>query len=221
MWSRSTLFGSAIGSLSVALSLLPSVKADTFHLTGFNLGNVLAFNGSMTVPSKLTTGGTIYLWPGIQNDATVLQPVLDGRDNHWYWGNALVGNPSGPYGGGQSVVPGEKLSFFMVNKDGQGNWKIGSGNGAGNIVSYDYDINTQLQHAYFVSEIYEPAKWDFGDLVFNDCVVVAPGTDGGWCSRDTLINTASSVKVSVGDVHADVVGDTVHCHVQSLTLSPP
>lgn len=79
-----------------------------------------------------------------RGDSTVLQPVLDGRGQHWYWGNALVGNPGGPYGGGQSVSPGERLSFSKVNKDGNGNWRMSSGNGAGNLVSYDYNVAVQM-----------------------------------------------------------------------------
>ncbi|CAO1631613.1 unnamed protein product [Jaminaea pallidilutea] len=215
----------AAAALGLIASATPQARAQdsTFHQTYLIVDNILIFNGTMTVPPRVADGGTPYLWPGLQprGDSTVLQPVLDGRGQHWYWGNALVGNPGGPYGGGQSVSPGEKLSFSMVNKDGNGNWRISSGNGAGTLVNYDYDVAVQMNRALFVSEIYSDAVWNFGDLVFSDVIVTAPGTDSSWCSSDRLRAVQQSVNLSVGSVSATVQGNAVYCAVQSLTLSAP
>jgi hypothetical protein len=128
------------------LSAAPAQAGATWSIALYRANKFLSFTGNITVPPKLPSGGTPYLWPGLEpsNAATVLQPVLDGRNKHWYFGNALVGNPTGPYGGGVNAVPNDNLAFNMTNINGTGNWYISSANG-NQFASYTYNIAVQMQ----------------------------------------------------------------------------
>jgi hypothetical protein len=142
--------------LSTLAALTNTVKAqdDVFHTVSFFTDQFLSFEGTIIVPPNLPTGGTPYLWPGFQppNNQGVLQPVLDGRNEHWYFGNAYVGNPSEPYGGGVDCAPGNSMGFYMRNVDGAGNWAIGvSNNGA--TADYTYDIGLQMNQGMWLFPI--------------------------------------------------------------------
>ncbi|KAJ5034910.1 uncharacterized protein L3040_008178 [Drepanopeziza brunnea f. sp. 'multigermtubi'] len=208
-------------SIAILVSLVAAVaKADgNFHTVSFYTNQILSFSGNLTVPPRVPSGGVPYLWPGLQppNNQGVLQPVLDGRNQHWYFGNAYVGNPSEPYGGGLSCSVGQNLGFHMNNIDGGGNWTIGVANG-GEKVEYTFDIGLQMNQALFAVELYPGTNWDFGNLVFKHVVITAAGTDASWCSPTPLY---SAVTLTIKGVRSSVSGNVVTCKIASLTIAPP
>lgn len=247
---RSALAISLAVLATTLLSAVPAQAAQTWSVALYRTNKFLSFTGNITVPPKLPSGGTPYLWPGLEpsNAATVLQPVLDGRGKHWYFGNALVGNPSGPYGGGVNTAPNDNLAFNMTNINGAGNWYISSANG-NQFASYTYNIGVQMQAgeyshedrsevasklvqhpdctlfislicstALFAVELYPGTTWDFGNLVFRNVVITADGTDSRWCTSN--IQTVN-VKKTIAGVRSSVANNVVTCTIDTLTLSPP
>lgn len=68
-------------------------------------------SGDMIVPSLPPSGGTPYVWPGLQSNNGVLQAVLDGRSGTWWIGDGFYGTPSLAWGNGFNVSPGETVHF--------------------------------------------------------------------------------------------------------------
>lgn len=81
-----------IGTILAAITGNTKADSPAFHTARFFVDNIQSFRGSLIVPPGIPSGVTPYLWPGLQppNNQGVLQPVSDGRNQHWYFGNAYV-----------------------------------------------------------------------------------------------------------------------------------
>ncbi|KAF2167625.1 hypothetical protein M409DRAFT_54206 [Zasmidium cellare ATCC 36951] len=172
-----------LGSLA-----LPSVVlADgAFHTASYFVSYVTQFKGTLVVPPRVPSGGTTYVWPGLQppDNSGVLQNVLDGRNNHWYFGNTYYGTPSEPYGGGVDASVNQQLGFSMIEDPvGSGNWTINSTSASGQSVSYDFGVQKRLNQALFAVELYDN-NWDFGNVVFQNVQVVAETSETSWCTAN-------------------------------------
>lgn len=73
------------------LALPAWVIADgAFHTASYYISYITEYSGTLVVPPNVPSGGTPYVWPGLQppDNSGVLQPVLDGR-YVWHRGIAL------------------------------------------------------------------------------------------------------------------------------------
>ena len=64
-----------------SLALPALVAADgAFHAASYYVSYVTQFKGTLIVPPRVPSGGTPYVWPGLQppDNSGVLQNVLDG-----------------------------------------------------------------------------------------------------------------------------------------------
>lgn len=104
-----------------------------------------------------------------------------------------------------------------MNNIGSNNWAIGVSNG-GNRADYTYNIGLAMNQAIFAVELYPGTAWDFGNLVFENVVVTALGTDPAWC---TPYMNYADVTLTVEGVTSSVANDLVTCKIAKLTLAPP
>lgn len=144
--------------------------------------------------------------------------VVCNRNGGWYFGNAYVGGPPEPYGGGVSASVNEALGFYMTeNPTGSGNWSIGVNNSGGDRADFEFDVEQRMTDAVFAAEIYDTA-WDFGNLVFQNVEIISEGTDPSWC---TATPQYSNVTIDFEGVASSVNNGFVTCTISSVTLSPP
>lgn len=104
-----------------------------------------------------------------------------------------------------------------MNNVGGNNWAIGVSNGDAK-ADHTYDIALAMNQAIFAVELYPGTNWDFGNLVFENVVVTATGTDTTWCRADM---NYSDVTLNVEGVTSSVANNLVTCKISKLTLSPP
>jgi hypothetical protein len=72
--------------------------------------------------------------------------------------------------------------------------------------------------ALFAVELYSGTNWDFGNLVFQNVVMTAAGTDASWC---TATPNYSKVTLTISGVTSSVANNVVTCNIASLTIAPP
>ncbi|PWN35776.1 uncharacterized protein FA14DRAFT_189714 [Meira miltonrushii] len=215
----------SLASLVALASALFAMSASADHhfidFYPINSG-VKSMTGQMQVPSTDINSGIPYLWPGLlaSGNNGVLQPVLDGRDGHWIWGNNYVDSDNS-YTGANGSVPAplsSTLSYVLQNSnDGKNNWYSEVSNENGDKASYNFEIGKSMTQTVFDCELYN-VDWNFGDVVFTNTEVVAYGSDLSWCKDSPY---SSSVNYKIEGLSSSTGDGTVTCKIDKVTLSPP
>ena len=73
--------------LALGSQLVTLAAAANWYTVEWDAPTFTAMEGDLVVPNLPPSGGTPYVWPGLQSGKGVLQAVLDGRNNHWWIGD--------------------------------------------------------------------------------------------------------------------------------------
>ncbi|KAH0333546.1 hypothetical protein KCU81_g9821, partial [Aureobasidium melanogenum] len=211
--------------LLIILICVSTTLAQDWHFVAFTTPEGQEFisqSGNMIVP-PIHEAATNYLWPGLQStdNSGVYQNVLDGRSGSWWFGSGwCCSNPSLPWGGGFGAEEGDVLFFNNTRNANATEWVsvIEKNCGEASATNSFPIADKVMNDAPFAAELY--GAWDFGPLVFEDVILIATGSDTGFCT-DNPWNYNGATNVSVVGVQATVHTDTVTCSIESITLWGP
>jgi hypothetical protein len=169
---------------------------------------ITSLETTLTVPAKPPTGGTLFLWPGLEPlqgsknyspiGTGVLQPVLTwgltcaptapNNYNSWWisgqYVNTLANSPghTGCNGGqGMAVAVGDDLHILMSLK-GKVWSQVITDVANGKSVSYDIDMAGQAQNWVIYSIEGPNGKKPVSDVVFKSNVITLAAADSKFCT---------------------------------------
>ncbi|KAI4765400.1 hypothetical protein E4T52_01786 [Aureobasidium sp. EXF-3400] len=217
--------GSIMYTAFLTLLLFTYTHAQDWHFVAFTTPDGQEFisqSGNMIVPA-IHEAATNYLWPGLQttDNSGVYQNVLDGRSGGWWFGSGwCCSNPSLSWGGGFSAIEGDVLFFNNTRDLNRTEWVSVIDKNCGEAVATNsFPIaDKTMNDAPFAAELY--GTWDFGPVIFEDVVLIATGSDTGFCTEYPW-NYNGATNVSITGVQSTVQADTVVCNIESITLWGP
>lgn len=166
--------------LFVGFLFITFAGAQDWHTVEWDAPHFTAFSGDMIVPKLPPSGGTPYVWPGLQpGSAGVLQAVLDGRTGSWWIGDGYYGTPSLPWGNGFSTAPGQTVHFTFT-EEANGVWNCTLSSSTGASASTSLAINQTMNRAILAVELYT-IKYTFGPTTYNNLKLTATTAASGWC----------------------------------------
>ncbi|WWC87616.1 uncharacterized protein L201_002506 [Kwoniella dendrophila CBS 6074] len=206
---------------SLLTLLVISVVAVEWHVLEFDTAanqQFIGLSGDMVVP-PLPRAATYYLWPGLEDDTGVFQPVLDGRSGSWWIGTGwCCGDPSLAWGSGFGVEQGDTVHFNMVKNDTTNLWDTSlSVSSKGLYAQTSFPLaDKNLNRATFAIELYD-VGWDFGPLKFQNIVMTADGSNTGFCNNQPG-NLYGSTNYTISATNAITGNSFVSCNIDYLTL---
>ncbi|PVF97569.1 hypothetical protein CPB86DRAFT_419845 [Serendipita vermifera] len=198
--------------LFLAIVLFSSclVRAANWYTVEWDAPQFTAMSGDFVVPALPPSGGTPYVWPGLQSGKGVLQAVCDGRKGAWWIGDGFYGTPSLPWGNGFSVSPGQTVHFtFTLGSNN--NWTA-TLSGPGSATTTLNIPNNTMNRAILAVELTN-VPFTFGPIIYRNLKITATTAASNWCYKTVSLGYSSGQYTVSG---ASASGNT--CSVSQVTM---
>ncbi|KAJ8082878.1 hypothetical protein PM082_008735 [Marasmius tenuissimus] len=158
------------------------VKAADWYTVEWDAPQFTAMSGDFVVPKLPNTGGTPYVWPGLQSNNGVLQAVCDGRSGVWWIGDGFYGTPSLPWGNGFNVNPGDTVHFSFTSSGT--NWTATlSSNGKSASTSLAIPGSTMNRPTHTPENQLTGVPLNFAPIIYRNVKITATTAASGWCGQ--------------------------------------
>ncbi|KAH8596555.1 hypothetical protein B0O99DRAFT_685554 [Bisporella sp. PMI_857] len=173
----------------------------------------------MVVPT-LPRAGVYYLWPGLQDTGNtgVYQQVLDGRSGTWWIGSGwCCSNPSLPWGSGFNTANGGTVT--ITNTLSGANWRATIADSSHSVADSFALGYKNMNQAILAIELTN-VSWDFGQLVWNNVVMVMNTTSTAWCTSAPE-NYNSATRYTSTTPRVVVSGGKTTCTIDKIVMQGP